>query len=181
MPHRRCTAALAAAIALLAAGASAAAPPAATSFRTFDCKAGGFSILMPGAPQASPRQVSTPFGTFTLKLYMAKYTESAFVAGYLDIPASTGHIDTNKMLDGVCKGSASSAHGTLVSSAATTIEGFPARDYVVDVPNGGGVCHGRAVLAGRRLIVAIAAGSKAAASRSEFARVLGSLRIQRSR
>jgi hypothetical protein len=120
-----------------------------------------FRVEMPGRPMAKTEPVEMGKGSVDMVMAIVDLGERSFLAIYADYPDSAvkgvspeqGLINAR---DGMVK------YGKLVSDRPLSVSGFPAREYVVQQPDGY-VIVSRSVQAGNRLyqMLVIAKGGSA--------------------
>ncbi len=123
-------------------------------------KEGGFTIRTPGTVKEQAVAVKTPVGevTFHMCQVLLPNGSGAFVVSYNDIPPQGPALADDARFDGARAGMLANIPGAkLVSETKLTVEGFPAREWVVGMPMG--QAKFRAILAKKRIYQLIAGGS----------------------
>jgi len=89
----------------------------------------GFTVQMPGTPEASTQSVPTVLGSLDMHtLLYVKGNEGYFVA-YATIPgAASTRVDSEKILNGARDGAFK--NGRILSESSSTLSGYPARTIV---------------------------------------------------
>lgn len=161
---------------LVALATLAFAPKPQAAWRPFQSKEYGFTISMPGAPVAQKQKINTEVGPVPYTIYTVDMQTSAYIVGCFDYGDKVkAEPPVKKLLDGARDGAVHNIQGHLTSDKAMTVEGYPAREFSADTPQGL-VFKARMVWAKHRLIMATVVTPKAAASSADVARFLGSLK-----
>jgi hypothetical protein len=122
------------------------------AWRDYTSKAGAYSILMPGQPDEQKQSVDTSAGRVDVYTSIFENRAGAFIVAYTDYPndAVQGS-DPQALLDSAIN----NLQGTLLNKANITLDGFPGREFEVEIPSDGtrptGVMTARHFLVGHRL------------------------------
>ncbi|MDX6691430.1 MAG: hypothetical protein QOG15_2887, partial [Solirubrobacteraceae bacterium] len=94
----------------------------------------GFTVQMPGKPARETVPIPTGAGTVQASVYTVKNDHEAFLVSASPLPAGA-----RADLKAVLSGGASAVSGNVRDDAATTYQGYPAREgRVPDAQNNGG-------------------------------------------
>ena len=110
---------------LAAIGLLVALPIRAQSWQRVSPAGAGFSVQMPGTPEASTSNVSTAIGPVPMHMYMISSTAEAYFVAYSDFPAN---VDVQRCFDGARD--SAFANGQVFSESNTTLNGHPGRIIV---------------------------------------------------
>ena len=144
-----------AALALVAAPAVAQTP----AWSTYADPALGFSVLFPGQPAASEKDL--PVGDQTVKMTSVTAADDQGVYMVAVVDYGVAPESSKAALDGAVSGMVSSVDGQLVSQQAITVGGQPAREVVIRSTSTGSelLLKVRAVSSGTKLYEALAGGA----------------------
>lgn len=118
------------------------------SWRTFTSEAGGFSIDMPGEPQASDQTTDSPLGQITFYFFQAVDGPAQYVVSYNDYPVTAEELDPEQVLSDALEGG---AQGNEVQNAqATEVQGYLAKEGEIAIQGTTHVWY-RAILVKNRL------------------------------
>jgi hypothetical protein len=85
----------------------------------------GFSIQMPGTPEASTSNISTVIGPVPMHMYMISSAAEAYFVAYSDFPTN---VDVQRCFDGARD--SAFANGRVYSESNTSLNGYPGRAIV---------------------------------------------------
>src|SRR5713226_4949534 len=89
----------------------------------FNCKEGSFSVMMPGEPEHTAKDLTSPAGPTTLHSYQVNHGPATYIVAYSDY----AQVDAAKSLVDVVNGQAKSLEGKVVSDKSLTVNGHPGR------------------------------------------------------
>ncbi|HYK20225.1 MAG TPA: hypothetical protein VEV42_05795 [Pyrinomonadaceae bacterium] len=119
----------------------------AGSWVKFTSEAGHFSVLMPETPTDKAETVDSSHGPYTTHLFIVKDEQSVYLIGYVDYAPDfnfnrQAELEANR--DNFVKG----ISATLVSTHATTIDGYNALEFTAETADR--VFKSRVYMVGRR-------------------------------
>jgi hypothetical protein len=153
--------------------------PAAVSaqpdWKEYTWKAGGCSVLLPGAPTEQTRQVG---GGQTVHLLSAEVGKVAYVLSYAETPklAKATAEDIEKAFAHARDQAVTQFKGKVIGEAERKLNGHPGREILIEAP-GLGVYRVRLYLVGPRLYQVIVLGPREVALGKESDRYLDSFRL----
>ena len=137
-----------------------------------------YRVEMPGRPMTKTEAVDTGKGSVDMIMAVVDLGERSFLAVYADYPDSAAKgVSPEQGLINAREGMAK--HGKLLSDRALRVSGYPAREYVVEQPDGY-VIVSRSVQAGNRLYQMLAIGKGGSADDPLTRRFLDSFSISPS-
>ena len=89
----------------------------------FNCKEGSFSVVVPGEPEHTAKDLTSPAGPTTLHSYQVNNGPATYIVAYSDY----GQLDVDKSLVNVVDGQAKSLNGKVVADKSLTVNGHPGR------------------------------------------------------
>lgn len=129
-------------------GSEAAPSEATTGDGTVDGDA--FTVTFPGAPEETTQDIDAGEGlTLPTTIYLYETADYALALSYVDYPAEVADADPAVVLQGAVDGSAQTVGGEIASTTPTEVQGNPAIQFVITLPQG--VTLGTNVLVGNRL------------------------------
>lgn len=128
-------------------------------WKEYNYPLGKFQISFPKNPTTESSTQNVEGSTITLTQYTSEDGSTAYLVQFANLPDNIDLKDTNKLLDAALKGEAESKSGSkIASSSLTTLAGYPAQDYVIQLSDGTYV-KGRNVLVNKTLY-SLLVGSK---------------------
>jgi hypothetical protein len=112
-------------------------PPSAEynpkAWKEFVSQEGGFSVRMPAEPKLNRQEVDTAMGKLPISFYTATTGTGGYMAGYTDFPKYSEEPQfVGAVLDGARDNVlASDSNRKMLSEKEVTIEGFPAREWLI--------------------------------------------------
>jgi len=152
-------------------------PPAPAAWQEFSSTEGSFAVLLPGTPSYEKQNSSTAVGPIDMHLFsldLAK--DAAFMIMYSDYPDVIAQAPADKVLDGGRDGALANTKGRLVAEESMSLDGFPGREFTIDIP-GKGMMKLRAYLVRQRLYQIMAVGTKERIDHEDTAKYLTSFRL----
>lgn len=147
---------------------------AAEQWREFKPANAGFSVLMPGQPQAEVQPIKG--STEPNHLFGVNDQGRSFIVSYADYPAeAVKKASADDLFKGVEHGAAEAIHGSIRSDRSIVAFGHPAREAVIDGPSH--TMKARYFLAGRRFYQVAYFGPKGSESSPEATNFLDSFRV----
>ena len=123
---------------------------------------GRYRIKFPTAPRPNPQQVQTPTGQTTVTVYLSGGQNEVFVSGPFPVPADRMGLTDEEILEqGVQHAKVQGRGGNIQSSRNITYQGFAGRELVLTVGGKKSALVMRLILAGDRMIMAMAGGDTA--------------------
>jgi len=112
----------------------------------------GFSIEMPGTPTFKTETMDTAIGPVTNNVYLLDGKRIAYYLSYVDYDESYVRTRTAYgVLEGACEGALKSVKGSLIRGQKKKVDGYPAREFVVNTGSPGQQYRGVLVLVGARM------------------------------
>jgi hypothetical protein len=108
-------------------------------WKPFASRAGGFTVLMPGAPNQSQQTIRTKVGPIKVQLFQTfRPNQAGYVVGYSDLPANAIKTpgDVNDFLAGAITGFTQSSKGKLLSQRNINLGSYPGREFKVQLSQG---------------------------------------------
>ena len=138
--------------------------------------------MSPGVLRETTQAIDNPAGgVITFYIFLGKQEGRDFAVSYGDYPeAIIEKAGVQVMLDGACKGMARNIHGRLSSETNITLEGYPGREILIDVPDWEGremTLKARLFLVKNRLYQILWVAPKGKASVKEMDNFLQSLKL----
>jgi len=162
---------------LLVAFASLSCPANAQTWAEFKPQGIGYSVEMPGEWTLNAQDVPTAVGP--LKAYMATVNAGsrAYMTMYISYPEENVRgRPVTPMLDGARDGAVGNVKGKLRSEEKLVVSNLPARQIIVDTPQGL-VLVGRFFLMENTLVQALVAGPRNIENEADTKRFVGSLKV----
>ena len=140
----------------VAMSAKPAAPPKLT-FKAFAPRRAGFSVLMPGKPDETPKKDN---GTFKFEAYECDTAAGSYSVSILEYGPEIGNTAEDKkpeILLRLCDGFVNHDKGKVAQQLATKLQGYPARYVRWSFPAGpnSGYAEARTVMVGAKVFVAM--------------------------
>jgi predicted RNA-binding Zn-ribbon protein involved in translation (DUF1610 family) len=131
---------------------------AQTNWQPYHSVAGKFTLTFPKTPTVSSSQLTIPNyagNSITQTTYESDVSNTASYLAYFTVyPSDLQITDHKTSLEGVANGSANNIQGaTLVNSVYSSVENYPAIDYLITVPSKGIFLKSRAIEVGQALYV----------------------------
>lgn len=126
-------------------------------FKPFISNEGGFSVLMPGAPNQKKQSVITTAGLLDLYLFTVELENdtTAYLATYVDYPENVVKTsNSDEVLSNVRDGQLDSQKGRLLSERFVAIGQYPGRELEIETASN--YVRGRIYLVGTRLYQVLA-------------------------
>lgn len=125
----------------------------------------GFSVKLPSEPKTGRKEWDTPLGAVVAQTYTAEDLEGGVSVSTLDFPAATlAKADPGKLLDDMIARVLVDSKGKATREAKIALSGSAGREVEFTVSDaivsGGGLGRARIYLAGRRLLIVSAVGTK---------------------
>lgn len=143
-------------------------------WQLFTSAQGGFSIDMPGQPEASTQPSS---GGATSYVFSASKDGRSYMASYTDLPASASGFTPKQLLDSTRDGAATSSGGELVEEQEITLGQYPGRDFTLNVELLKNSIRQRAFLVGPRLYQIVTTGPGDDVNSADADRFFNSFRL----
>jgi hypothetical protein len=156
--------------ALLVVAFACASQPALAQWVEFRPEGVGYSIEMPGEWTLTVEDIKTPGGALKAHKASVNGDQKVYMTIYIRYPEQSGPVN----LDGAR--AVASVKGKLRKEERLTVNDVPARQIIVDAPNGI-VMVGRYLMVGNTLVQALVAGLADVENEPDTKRFLGSLRI----
>ena len=134
----------------------------------------GFSVKLPSDPKTGRKDWETPLGAVVAQTYTAEASEGGVSVSTLDFPAATlAKADPSKLLDDMTAKVLVDSKGKATNQAKIALTGSAGREVEFTVPeavvSGGGLGRARIYLAGGRLLIVSAVGTKGFLNSTEVA------------
>ena len=141
------------------------APAVAAAPAVFAPAGVGFSVKMPADPKTGRKDWETPLGAVVALTYAAEASEGGVSVSTLDFPAATlAKADPSKLIDDMTAKVLVESKGKATKQAKIALAGSAGREVEFTVPDsvvsGGGLGRVRIFLAGGRLLIVSAVGTK---------------------
>lgn len=146
---------------------------APTDWYSLDTENSEFSLLMPAEPTLQNQQVDSEIGKLDMTIHMYQPTadmeDQNVIYGliYTDYPEGTVHSENEEMLkevfDGAMNGAAKNVNGTLSNEKDLTINGYPGKEFDINMAGGLMLLRLRSYLVNNRMYIlqtACEAGNK---------------------
>ena len=147
------------------------------AWQEFSSPDGNFAVLMPGTPSYEKQNQSTALGPIDMHMFTLNIRrDAAYMIMYSDYPEIVTRAKPDDLLDGGRNGALSNTKGKLIGEQNMSLDGFPGREIVIEVP-GKGLMKVRAFLVGRRLFQVIAVGTKEKIEHEDTGKYLTSFRL----
>ena len=146
-------------------------------WQEFSSTEGNFAILMPGTPSYEKKNSTTVLGPIDMHMFTLNIKrDAAYLIMYSDYPEIVTRAKPDDLLDGGRDGALANTKGRLISEQNMSLDGFPGREIVIEVP-GKGLMKLRAFMVRRRLFQIIAVGTKEMVEHEDAGRYLTSFRL----
>jgi hypothetical protein len=142
-------------------------------FKEFANKAGGFKVLMPGAPKEQ-NQAGT--STFTVES-----GNNAYSVAFTKLPDAGAQTDPllQTVLDAAVDGGVKGGNATLNNKKNITLGKYPGREYTATIINGGGMMiRSKMYIANNKLYQVIVVGSSSFINGGDAGKFLDSLVVE---
>lgn len=150
---------------------------APAAWQEFSSAEGNFAVLMPGTPSYEKNGQSTTLGPIDMHMFSLNIKrDAAYMIMYSDYPEIVTRAKPDDLLDGGRNGALSNTKGKLVSEQNMSLDGFPGREIVIEVP-GKGIMKLRAFLVRQRLFQVLAVGTKEKIEHEDTVKYLTSFRL----
>jgi len=154
--------------------ASTASPAAWQEFSSTD---GNFAVQMPGTPSYEKKSQNTALGPIDMHMFTLNIKrDAAYMIMYSDYPEIVTRAKPDDLLDGGRNGALANTKGKLLGEQNISLDGFPGREIVIEVP-GKGLMKLRAFLVRQRLFQVMAVGTKDKIDHEDTAKYLTSFRF----
>jgi serine/threonine-protein kinase len=150
---------------------------APAAWQEFSSAEGSFAVLMPGTPSYEKQSNGTALGPIDMHMFTLNIKrDAAYVIMYSDYPEIVTRANPDDLLDGGRNGALASSKGKLVSEQNMSLDGFPGREIVIEVP-GEGLMRVRMFLVRQQLFQIMAVGTKEKIDHEDTAKYLTSFRL----
>jgi serine/threonine-protein kinase len=150
---------------------------APAAWQEFSSAEGNFAVLMPGTPSYEKKSQSTALGPIDMHMFTLNLKRDAvYMVMYSDYPEIVTRAKPVDLLDGGRNGALSNTKGKLVGEQNMSLDGFPGREIVIEVP-GKGLMKLRAFMVRQRLFQVMAVGTKEKIDHEDTAKYLTSFRL----
>jgi len=150
---------------------------APAAWQEFSSADGNFAVLMPGTPSYEKKNSTTALGPIDMHMFTLNIKrDAAYLIMYSDYPEIVTRAKPEDLLDGGRDGALSNTKGKLVGEQNMSLDGFPGREIVVEVP-GKGLLKLRVFLVGRRLFQVMAVGTREMVEHEDASKYLTSFRL----
>ncbi|MDX2099623.1 MAG: hypothetical protein SFW36_17730 [Leptolyngbyaceae cyanobacterium bins.59] len=127
-------------------------------WKTFSSSSGGFSVLMPGDPNAEKQTQATPAGPIDTQMFMVDRKQDlvAYMVAYSDLPnslvqqAQQNSTNLQTLLNGVRDGFTESIRGKVLNQRTIALNGHPGVEIYLELP-GQRMARNRIYLVNKRL------------------------------
>jgi hypothetical protein len=99
---------------------------------TFTSQADGFSVDMPGEPQASTQSTDSPLGDITFYFYQVTDGPAQYAAAYCDYPVETADLDADMILQNAIQAAAQGFE--VANMQAIDVQGNPGIEGEINPP-----------------------------------------------
>ncbi|HST03341.1 MAG TPA: hypothetical protein VLQ48_01250 [Chloroflexia bacterium] len=99
---------------------------------TFTSQTDGFSVDMPGEPQASTQSTDSPVGDVTFYFYQVTDGPAQYAAAYCDYPVETADLDADMILQDAIQGAAQGFE--VANMQAVDVQGNPGIEGEINPP-----------------------------------------------
>jgi hypothetical protein len=161
---------------MLAGSGTSLIPTAEADWQEFTSTDGNFAVLMPGSPTYEKKSQPTAMGPIDMHMFTIETRQNAYIVMYSDYPEMILKAPADKVLDGGRDGAVANTKGKLVSDQSLSLDGFPGREFVIEIP-GKGLMKLRAYLVRQRLFQVMAVGTEEKIEHEDTARYLTSFRL----
>jgi hypothetical protein len=132
---------------------------------------------MPGTPSYEKTNTSTAVGAIDMHMFSLNIKQdAAYMIMYSDYPEIVTRANPESLLDGGRNGALANTKGKLIGEQSMSLDGFPGREIVIEVP-GKGIMKLRAFLVRQRLFQVLAVGTKEKIEHEDTAKYLTSFRL----
>jgi len=150
---------------------------APAAWQEFSSAEGNFAVLMPGTPTHEKTSTNTAVGPIDMHMFTLNIKrDAAYMVMYNDYPEIVTKASPEALLDGGRNGALANTKGKLIGEQSISLDGFPGREIVIDVP-GKGLMKVRAFLVRQRLFQVLAVGTKEKIDHEDTAKYLTSFRL----
>jgi serine/threonine-protein kinase len=147
------------------------------AWQEFSSVDGNFAVLMPGTPSYEKKSQSTALGPIDMHMFNLNIRrDAAYMIMYSDYPEIVTKAKPDDLLDGGRNGALSNTKGKLIGEQNMSLDGFPGREIVIEVP-GKGIMKLRAFMVRQRLFQVIAVGTKEKIDHEDTIKYLTSFRL----
>lgn len=150
---------------------------APATWKEFSSAEGNFAVLMPGTPSYEKKNTATALGPIDMHMFTLNIgRDAAYLVMYSDYPEIVTRAKPDALLDGGRDGALANTKGKLIGEQNMSLDGFPGREIVIEVP-GKGLLKLRVFLVGRRMFQVMAVGTKEMIEHEDTAKYLTSFRL----
>ncbi|MDD5291787.1 MAG: hypothetical protein PHY46_01200 [Candidatus Omnitrophica bacterium] len=145
---------------------------------------GGFSVQLPGEPEGQKIILDTQVGRTYLNMYTLNRKDDNFIyaVGYVDYPDELFNLKSvDQILNDGRDGAARNVQGVLTKESNISIEGYPGREFTIEVGNGEAVVKGKLFLVGQRVYQLMVTTDKKWSDSYNIKRFLDSFQLIKSK
>ena len=105
-------------------------------WKKFSSTAGGFKVTLPGDRSETSKTLESPWGKIKCHTFTSWTPFASFIVSYSELPVIlTEPGQVKEFLDHMHEGEVKASQGKLLSMTEIELDGYPGREFIVELPN----------------------------------------------